>query len=563
MANNPVVNTLTFTGNVAGQATIQAQGIAGGLTFLLPNTVPVQGQLIDVVSVNGTNVFLGWVSPQSTSITLSQILPSGATSGQTIVFNGTNWVPSTGLPGEGTVTSVAVAVPAWLAVSGSPITSAGTITISSAPALTANWVLATPNGTTGVLAPRALVAADIPVLPAYVPHVSSTGTSIADTSSGSGLGILINEHGTGDSVSGAGIHILQDTVDTNIQIENTGGGDMHLIVSGGGYFDITSSQTVGITATTSLTLTAPQGQSVLTNAPTTGDNSSAIATTSFVKSQGYITAAAGSSGQLQWNNAGAFAGVSGSSVDSFGTVNITPSAGSGNPALTVQQNDGVHPVADFLISGGARGLRIDHDGQLYSPQQVNLSGLLSAANTSISGTLADHVSSVGSLGQVLSSTTTGVVWTSSPRATSVTSTDLNTNLTLGTTTNGITLNGQNATVGIGGSPNAGQVQLFPAAGQNIVIHNTSSGPTSVDMTAVGNHLLGNVDMAGTVTITAGTSQAVTFNTTYGSTPKAVILTPLSDPTASGGHWVTSLSTTGFTANVTNSSTISFYYVVIG
>jgi hypothetical protein len=165
MANNPVVNTLTFTGNVAGQATIQAQGIAGGLTFLLPNTTPIQGQLLDVQSINGANVFLGWVSPQSTSITLSQIQASGATTGQTIIFNGTNWVPSTGLPGEGTVTSVAVAVPAWLAVSGSPITSAGTITISSAPALTANWVLATPNGSSGVLAPRALVAADIPALP--------------------------------------------------------------------------------------------------------------------------------------------------------------------------------------------------------------------------------------------------------------------------------------------------------------------------------------------------------------------------------------------------------------
>src|SRR5271154_4208612 len=105
MANNPVVNTLTFTGNVAGQATIQAQGIAGGLTFLLPNTVPVQGQLLNALSINGNNVFLGFVSPQSTSISLSQILPSGATSGQTITFNGTNWVASTGLPGEGTVTS--------------------------------------------------------------------------------------------------------------------------------------------------------------------------------------------------------------------------------------------------------------------------------------------------------------------------------------------------------------------------------------------------------------------------------------------------------------------------
>src|SRR5579863_2680631 len=162
MANNPVVNSITFTGNVAGQATIQAQGIAGGLTYLLPNTAPSLGQLLDVQSISGNNVFLGWANSQtSPTILLSQILPSGATSGQTIVFNGTNWVPSTGLPGEGTVTSVALTAPVEFTVGGSPITSAGTLAISKATQ-SANTVWAGP--TTGAAAAptfRALVAADI------------------------------------------------------------------------------------------------------------------------------------------------------------------------------------------------------------------------------------------------------------------------------------------------------------------------------------------------------------------------------------------------------------------
>src|SRR5271157_3863399 len=93
MANNPVVNTLTFTGNVAGQATIQAQGIAGGLTFLLPNTAPIVNQLITVASINGSNVFLGWVSPQGTIINLSQLAQTGASIGQVIEWNGTAWAP--------------------------------------------------------------------------------------------------------------------------------------------------------------------------------------------------------------------------------------------------------------------------------------------------------------------------------------------------------------------------------------------------------------------------------------------------------------------------------------
>src|SRR5579871_1523905 len=98
MANNPVVNSLTFTGSVAGQASIQSQGIAGGLTFLLPNTVPVQGQLMTALAINGNNVFLGWAAQRSlTNIPLSALAQSGATTGQVIEWNGTAWVPSTGV----------------------------------------------------------------------------------------------------------------------------------------------------------------------------------------------------------------------------------------------------------------------------------------------------------------------------------------------------------------------------------------------------------------------------------------------------------------------------------
>ena len=64
--------------------------------------------------------------------------------------------------GSGSVTSIAIAVPAWLTVSGSPITTSGTITIAAATGQTANFVLATPNGSSGALSPRALVLADLP-----------------------------------------------------------------------------------------------------------------------------------------------------------------------------------------------------------------------------------------------------------------------------------------------------------------------------------------------------------------------------------------------------------------
>ena len=99
--------------------------------------------------------------------------------GDTIISDGTNWVviPSGDEP-SGTVTSVGIqnATNGGLSVSGSPITSAGTIIIGLASnygdtknpyaSKTANYVLAAPNGSNGTPSFRALVAADIPSLAA-------------------------------------------------------------------------------------------------------------------------------------------------------------------------------------------------------------------------------------------------------------------------------------------------------------------------------------------------------------------------------------------------------------
>lgn len=69
--------------------------------------------------------------------------------------------------------SIALVVPGWLRVSGSPIAGSsglnGAITISSAQ-IVANEVLAGPDGVVGVLAPRRLVGGDLPT-----PTASSLG----------------------------------------------------------------------------------------------------------------------------------------------------------------------------------------------------------------------------------------------------------------------------------------------------------------------------------------------------------------------------------------------------
>ena len=49
----------------------------------------------------------------------------------------------------GGLTSVGLAVPSWLTVTGSPLTSNGTLTVAAATGQTANQFLATPNGSSG------------------------------------------------------------------------------------------------------------------------------------------------------------------------------------------------------------------------------------------------------------------------------------------------------------------------------------------------------------------------------------------------------------------------------
>jgi hypothetical protein len=80
------------------------------------------------------------------------------------VWNGTGWEQASGGGGSGTVTSVALSLPAIFTVTGSPVTTAGTITATLATEA-ANTVFAGPT-TGAAVAPtfRALVAGDVPRL---------------------------------------------------------------------------------------------------------------------------------------------------------------------------------------------------------------------------------------------------------------------------------------------------------------------------------------------------------------------------------------------------------------
>lgn len=99
--------------------------------------------------------------------------------------------------GSGTVTSVDLSVPSWLAVSGNPVTSDGTLAVTAASGQTANRFLATPDGSSGAVGLRAIVADDLPTVSlttgiSGILPIANGGTNAADAESArASLGVSI------------------------------------------------------------------------------------------------------------------------------------------------------------------------------------------------------------------------------------------------------------------------------------------------------------------------------------------------------------------------------------
>lgn len=101
------------------------------------------------------------------------------------------WVEVGGGGGAGTVTSVGLSTTAgWLTVSGSPVTASGTLAINPTSGLTANRVLATPDGSAGAASLRALVADDLPTIPQAKIDTIGTGTTGRVYTNGTNLVVL-------------------------------------------------------------------------------------------------------------------------------------------------------------------------------------------------------------------------------------------------------------------------------------------------------------------------------------------------------------------------------------
>ncbi len=121
----------------------------------------------DAVSLDASQVTSGTMAPAR--------LASGTPDGTKFLRDDNTWVTP---GGAGTVTSVALSVPAFLSVSGTPVTGSGTLAVTLATEA-ANIVFAGPTtGSPAAPTFRALVAADIPTL-----NQNTSGTAATITGS--------------------------------------------------------------------------------------------------------------------------------------------------------------------------------------------------------------------------------------------------------------------------------------------------------------------------------------------------------------------------------------------
>ena len=178
---------LTHSGDVTGSAT--------GTTTLAPSitVTGIQGKSVTLATgflkYNGSS----WISDNTTYVPSTRQLTINGTTYDLSADR--SWTISTG---SGTVTSVGVSSNAtWLTVGSTPVTTSGTITINKTTGLTANQVLATPNGSTGVVDLRSLVVADLPTS-IQKGNISASFTGMAGTViiNGSSIQIIPNYSGT-------------------------------------------------------------------------------------------------------------------------------------------------------------------------------------------------------------------------------------------------------------------------------------------------------------------------------------------------------------------------------
>lgn len=322
--------------------------------------------------------------------------------------------------GGGTVNSVALSAPSVFGVSGSPVTTTGTLALSFASGQTANSFLATPDGTTGALSLRTILNGDLPTV-----NVAHGGTGVATI--------------TGP-LKGNGTSAFSAATSADIYGLWSGTCSSGTFLRGDGACAAGSAGTV-----TSVALTVPSGFSV-TGSPVTSSGTLAISGTLNPAAGG--TGVATLTGIAKGNGTSAFTtAASGDVIATWGgTCSAstylrgdgscqTPATGgtSANPSATIGLTAVNGSASTYLRSDGAPAL-----SQAIAPTWTG-SHTFSGAGTRISftgaGTSAQYftLTNTGASATIgIDNSTGGGVFAGSPAYSFGLGTNVATDLSLGT-----------------------------------------------------------------------------------------------------------------------------------
>lgn len=212
--------TIANTGvtSIAGTANqITASAATGAVTLSLPANVTIGTSLtVSGLSANsflysGTAGLLTTATPTNGQLLIGSTgaAPVAATLTAGTGMSITNGAGSITLNNTG-VTSVGLSLPGIFTVTGSPVTTTGTLTASLA-SQSANLVFASPNGSAGTPSFRSLAYADLPIVlfkenpSSPVALVASGNNSVAIGSGASSTGANAIAHGAGSSSNVANI----------------------------------------------------------------------------------------------------------------------------------------------------------------------------------------------------------------------------------------------------------------------------------------------------------------------------------------------------------------------
>ncbi len=253
---------------------------------------------------------------------------------------------------SGGLTSVGLSAPSWLTVSNSPLTSNGTLAVSATTGETANQVLATPNGSSGAVGLRSIVAADLPTVP-----TSGGGTGL--TSIGTADQVLGVAH-TGGALeyktltAGANVTITDAAGQITIASSGTGSGTVNSVgLSTPSWLTVANSP---ITGSGTLAVTATTGETANQVLATPNGSSGALAVRALAAADiptlpaSQITAP-GSSGQLIYNSSNLFTGAADLTVGSSGQLNLAAISAPGSPAAGDLWYDSARNTFGFLSAG--------------------------------------------------------------------------------------------------------------------------------------------------------------------------------------------------------------------